>query len=74
MINGLIEKFHKIQGIKYLAFADDVAIFLTDQNINITNDNVNKAMTLLENWGDENKMTVNIEKTVCQLFTLSSVC
>ena len=70
MINDLIKKLKRTPDIQCLAFADDIAIFSTNQNIDTANMNVNKAMKILENLCDENQMTMNTEKTVYQLFNI----
>ncbi|GFY49380.1 reverse transcriptase domain-containing protein [Trichonephila inaurata madagascariensis] len=71
MINDLIEKLTSNQGVQCLAFADNIAIFSTDQNIATANKNINFALKILEKWCRENQTIVNTEKTVYQLFTLS---
>ena len=68
----LIRELKHIPDIQCLVFADNIVIISTNQNIATANMNVNKAMKILENWCDENQMIVNTEKTVYQLYTLST--
>ncbi|GFS46278.1 reverse transcriptase domain-containing protein [Trichonephila inaurata madagascariensis] len=48
MINDLIEKLTSTHGVQCLAFAEDIAIFSTDQNIATANKNINIAMNFGE--------------------------
>ncbi|GBM70106.1 hypothetical protein AVEN_151570-1 [Araneus ventricosus] len=59
MVNDLIENLGKIHGVQCLAFADDIAVFSTHQNIDIARTNIEQAMIYLEKWCNENQMIVN---------------
>ncbi|GBM12701.1 hypothetical protein AVEN_228500-1 [Araneus ventricosus] len=72
MINDFIENLGKIHGVQCFAFADDIAVFSTDQNIDIALANIDQTMIYLEKWCDEYQMTLNTDKTVYQLLTLST--
>ncbi|GBO26071.1 hypothetical protein AVEN_272902-1 [Araneus ventricosus] len=72
MLNYLFENLRKIHGVQCLAFVDDIVVFSTHQNIDIARANIDQTMIYLEKWCDENQMTVNTDKTVYQLFTLST--
>ncbi|GBM34280.1 hypothetical protein AVEN_253004-1 [Araneus ventricosus] len=72
MINDLIENLKKIHAAQCLAFEVNISVFSTDQNVDISGANIDQAMIYLEKWCDKNQMTSNTDKTVYQLFTLST--
>jgi hypothetical protein len=71
MISDLVPAIQKIHSVNCLLFTDDV-IFATGSHIPSINVTVNEALKMLEDWCSESKMTVNTEKPVAQLYTLST--
>jgi predicted DNA-binding protein (MmcQ/YjbR family) len=73
MINDLPAQMEKTKNVKSALYADDVAIWISlpqcqeHQLSQIIND----ALTTHSNWCNENAMTINIEKTMYEIFTLS---
>jgi hypothetical protein len=73
MINDLPAWLGKTKNIKSALFADDVVIWTSvpkRQEYQLSGI-MNEAMTALGNWCDKNAMTIDTEKTFCQIFTLN---
>ena len=52
-----------------ILFADDTTIYFTHENMNFLEWTVNEDLKLVADWFHANKLTLNIKKTVCMLFT-----
>lgn len=72
MINDLQCAIQKTQGVTCLFFADDVLIWATGSNVSELEEALNNSLLNLATWADLNKMEVSAEKTVAQLFTMST--
>ena len=72
MIDDLIATIHRITGVSCLLFADDVILWATGSQIKALEEALNLALIQFENWASLNKMEVSTEKTVTQLFTMST--
>lgn len=67
-INDLLNiNFHG----KINAFADDIALFYTDSNLNTLTVFINEDLLLLKEWCTTNKMQVNVNKTKFMNFDLT---
>ncbi|GFR10934.1 putative RNA-directed DNA polymerase from transposon BS [Trichonephila clavata] len=72
MIDDLETAIEKVPGISFLFFADDVVIWATGSNIHSLEDTLKSFLLNLATWVNINKIEVSVEKTVSQLFTLST--
>ncbi|GFQ77085.1 putative RNA-directed DNA polymerase from transposon BS [Trichonephila clavata] len=72
MIDDLETAIQKVPGVSYLFFADDLVIWVKCSNIRSLEDALNSSLLNLATWANTNKMEVSVEKTVSQLFTLST--
>ncbi|GFT06773.1 reverse transcriptase domain-containing protein [Trichonephila clavipes] len=72
MIGDLETAIQKVPGVSYLFFADDVVICVTVSNIRSLEDGLNSSLLNFVIWANTNKMEVSVEKTICELFTLST--
>ena len=52
-------------------FADDTTLFMIGDDLNLMTGNFNTQMTQLVLWLNTNKLSLNLQKTHCMLFTLS---
>jgi hypothetical protein len=73
MINDLPAQLEKTKNVKLAHFAEDLAIWILLQkhHSHQLSHIMNEALTALSNWYNENTMTINTEKTFCQILTLS---
>ncbi|KAG8196988.1 hypothetical protein JTE90_013135 [Oedothorax gibbosus] len=72
MIDDLNIAIQKVPGVSCLFFADDVVIWETGSHVQSMEYALNKSLMNLATWADMNKLEVSAEKTVSQLFTLST--
>lgn len=72
MIDDLQHAIEKIPGVSCLLYADDVVIWATSSNINSLQSTINEVLHNVSYWCNINKMVVNTEKTLYELFTLST--
>ena len=56
---------------KYILFADDTTILRSGNDIKLLNKEVNHELIALSQWFSINKLSINLEKTQCMLFTNS---
>ena len=49
-------------------FADDSNLFLSNKNIRVLEDNVNSALTKVNEWLNTNKLSLNVEKSNYVIF------
>ena len=56
---------------KYILFADDTTILRAGNDIKLINKEVNHELIALSQWFSINKLSINLEKTQCMLFTKS---
>ena len=57
--------------LKYVLFADDTTIIGACNDINLLNKEVNHELIALSQWLSIKKLSINLEKTQCMLFTNS---
>ncbi len=55
--------------IKIIGFADDTLIMIESQNIQDLEIKANNKLQQISEWGRNNKLTFNVDKTACILFT-----
>jgi len=73
-INDLIGELNSIPDIKCLLYADDLVCWTetskrkAEEN---TEQTLNKALAILEDWCDRNNMKINTSKTAFQSFSLA---
>jgi hypothetical protein len=73
MISDLPAWLGEIKNIKSALFADDLVIWTSvpkRQEYQLSKI-MNEALTALDNWCNEDSMTINTEKTFYQIFTLN---
>ncbi|GFY58595.1 hypothetical protein TNIN_17231 [Trichonephila inaurata madagascariensis] len=62
----------KVPGLSCLFFTNDVIIWAPGSNIRSLEDVLNISLLNFATWNNTNKREVTVEKTVSQLFTLST--
>ena len=67
-INDITAEFPA--GVQTSMYADDLAVWCSDQDMSVAEQKVQAALERLEAWADEWKMTVSLEKTVSTVFSL----
>ncbi|GFS45683.1 hypothetical protein TNIN_307351 [Trichonephila inaurata madagascariensis] len=72
MIDDLETAIQKVPGVSCLFFAEDIIIWATGSNILSLEYALNSSLLNLATLANINKMEVRVEKTVSQLFTLST--
>ena len=55
-------------------FADDIALFCANKNINQLKNNINTSLDNIANWLKANKLTFNVDKSKLLCFDLSPEC
>ncbi|GBO36142.1 hypothetical protein AVEN_204261-1 [Araneus ventricosus] len=73
-INDLLSTLKSISGVKCLLFDDDVVIWNQTPKLcskDLIESRLNKALRVLSDWSDENTMTVNLQKSASQSFSLT---
>ena len=53
-------------------FADDTSIFLKGENVNVLERTLNEELMRLSDWLQANKLSVNVSKTHCMVFSNSA--
>jgi hypothetical protein len=61
-----------VPGVSALLYADDLLIWATSGDPKHLEEPLREALQHVQLWADLNQMTVSAEKTVYQLFTLST--
>ena len=51
-----------------LLYADDTAIIATGENWSTAEENMNKVLLVIHKWLTVNKLSLNVEKTVCMTY------
>jgi hypothetical protein len=72
MINDLIDAVQLVPGVSALLYADDLLIWATSGDPKRLEEPLREALQRVQLWADLSQMTVSAEKTVYQLFTLST--
>ncbi|GFS38977.1 putative RNA-directed DNA polymerase from transposon BS [Trichonephila inaurata madagascariensis] len=72
MIDDVEAAIQKVPRVSCLFFADDVVLWATGSNIRPLEITLNSSLLNLATWANTNKMEASVEKTVSQLFTLST--
>ena len=72
MINDLQQAIERTPGVQCLLYADDVVIWSTSSSVDSLEETMNNVLTNIATWCRNNKMMLNAEKTVFELFTLST--
>ena len=57
-----------------ILFADDTTLYKTHRNLNYLKWCIQDDMQMLADWFKANKLTLNLEKTICLLFQQSGSC
>jgi hypothetical protein len=73
-INNLTDKLNSISGIKCLLYADDLVFWTEVEKRKAeakTEQILNKALAVLEEWCERNNMKINTTKTAFQSFSLA---
>ena len=73
-VNDLLSSLNLIPSIKCLLFAADLVIWtqaLKNVAIKLIECCLNNALHMLSNWCEENNVTVNLEQTASQSFSLT---
>lgn len=73
MINDLPTQLNKIDGIKTALFADDLVIWVSKprRHFNKLLEIMQQALDRLESWSEVNRLVVNTDKTMYQVFSLA---
>ena len=56
-------------GVSKILFADDTVVLNSNKDLNILVNTINENLTVLADWMNFNKLTINVNKTKCMLFT-----
>ena len=59
------------QVVQYILFADDANIFVSGNNLTYLFDTLNKELVIINQWIQSNKLSLNIEDKLYDLFTSS---
>lgn len=73
MVNDLCHVLRCIPRVDIVMFADDLAIYVSGDNMDIMEHIMNCALKLLNEWVQQNEMEVNIDKTFYQIFTMRNI-
>ena len=65
---------HRVLDSCCILFADDTTIYFTHNKMNFLEWTVNEDLKLVADWFRANKLTLNIKKTVCMLFSCKNTC
>ncbi len=57
------------QDIQVIGFADDTNLMITSNNIETLETKVNNTLILINEWAVKSKLSFNVNKTQCVLFT-----
>lgn len=68
-VNGLVEKLNAIKDIKAFFFSDDIAIVSTARGDITSQRSLQIALDTLQNWCDENELTISTEKCTHMRFS-----
>ena len=69
LFNVLMSDLPKNEGIEYLEFADDIAIYSSGYDPNEVTQNLEKALEKLQDWVAKWGQTINLDKTKAMYFT-----
>ncbi|GIX67930.1 uncharacterized protein CEXT_278811 [Caerostris extrusa] len=73
-INDLVSALKTVKDVDCSLFADDLVIWTQAPKVNaksLIENEINKALDILSDWCIKNNMTVNLEKTATQTFSLA---
>ncbi len=67
-----INDLPKSTSLKLLSFADDTTVFISGPNLNELNNTMNSELNKLFVWLNENKLSLNVDKTKYMVFSANS--